>query len=88
MALKSTQRLSEMSTANLPGGRRQPARKADNLTAICEPIVYKMWQPERPTTLWTATACYRDSFTSFLYIVYSIFGYLTMLSIAEIIYVV
>jgi hypothetical protein len=38
MALGSTQPLKEMSTRNLPGGKRRPARKAD-LTAICEPIV-------------------------------------------------
>jgi hypothetical protein len=31
-----------MSTRNLPGGKRRPARKADNLTAIYELIVYKM----------------------------------------------
>jgi hypothetical protein len=39
MALGSTQLLTEMSTRNLPGGKGRPARKADNLTAICEPIV-------------------------------------------------
>jgi hypothetical protein len=39
MALGSTQPLTEMSTRNLPEGKGQPARKADNLTAICEPIV-------------------------------------------------
>jgi hypothetical protein len=39
MALGSTQPLTEMSTRNLPGGKRRPARKADNLTAICEPTV-------------------------------------------------
>jgi hypothetical protein len=38
-------------------------RKADNLTAICEPIVYKMWEPRRLTTLWASTACYKDRFT-------------------------
>jgi hypothetical protein len=43
MALGSTQPLTEMSTRNLPEGKRRPASKADNLTAICEPIVYKMW---------------------------------------------
>jgi hypothetical protein len=42
------------------GGR--PARKTDNLTAICETIVLKMWEPRRLTTLWASTACYRDSF--------------------------
>jgi hypothetical protein len=38
-ALGSTQLLTEMSTRNLPGVKGQPARKANNLTAICEPIV-------------------------------------------------
>jgi hypothetical protein len=39
MALGSTQPLTEMSTRNLTGGKGQPACKADNFTAICEPIV-------------------------------------------------
>jgi hypothetical protein len=43
MALGSSQPLTEMSTRNLPGGKERPAHMADNLTAICEPIVYKMW---------------------------------------------
>jgi hypothetical protein len=38
MALGSTQPLREMSTRNLPSGKEQRARKADNLTAIYEPI--------------------------------------------------
>jgi hypothetical protein len=38
-ALESTQPLTEMSTRNIPGGKGRPARKADNLTAICEPII-------------------------------------------------
>jgi hypothetical protein len=41
MTLGSTQPLTEMSTRNLPGGKGRPARKADNLTVICEPIVYR-----------------------------------------------
>jgi hypothetical protein len=36
MALGSTQPLTEISTRTLRGGK---ARKADNLTPICEPIV-------------------------------------------------
>jgi hypothetical protein len=36
MALGSTQPLTEMSIRSLPGGKKQPAHKADNLTAICE----------------------------------------------------
>jgi hypothetical protein len=63
MALRSTLHLREMSTMILPGSKGRPARKTDNLTAICEPIVYKMWQPRRLTTLWASTACYRDRFT-------------------------
>jgi hypothetical protein len=39
MALGSTQPLTEMSTRNLPGGKVRPVCKADNLTAIYEPIV-------------------------------------------------
>jgi hypothetical protein len=39
MALGSTQPLTEMSIRNLPWGEKRPARRADNLTAICEPIV-------------------------------------------------
>jgi hypothetical protein len=41
MALGSTQPLTEMRTRNLPGGKGWPTHKGDNLTAICEPIVYK-----------------------------------------------
>jgi hypothetical protein len=38
-ALGSIQPLIEMSTKNLHGGKGRPVRKADNLTAICKPIV-------------------------------------------------
>jgi hypothetical protein len=37
--LGSTQPLTEMNTRNLPGGKVWLARKAENLTAFCEPIV-------------------------------------------------
>jgi hypothetical protein len=39
MALGSTQPLTKMSTRKLPGGKKCPARRADNLAAICEPNV-------------------------------------------------
>jgi hypothetical protein len=39
MAAESTQPVTEMSTSDLPGSKGRPACKADNLTAICEPIV-------------------------------------------------
>jgi hypothetical protein len=61
MALGSTQPLTEMNTRNRFGGKGRPARKADNLTAICELTVYKLWEPRRLTTLWASTACYKDS---------------------------
>jgi hypothetical protein len=35
ISLGSTNPLTEMSTRNLPGLKRRPACKADNLTAIC-----------------------------------------------------
>jgi hypothetical protein len=66
MVLGSTQSVAETSTRNLPESKGQPTRKADNLTAICEPIIYrKTWEPRRLTTLWASTVCYRDSFTFF-----------------------
>jgi hypothetical protein len=63
LAQGSTQPIIEMSTRNRPGGKGRPVHKADDLTAICEKIVYKMWQPQRLTTLWVSMICYRDSFT-------------------------
>jgi hypothetical protein len=39
IALKSIQPLIEMSNSNIPGGKERPARKADNLSIICEPVV-------------------------------------------------
>jgi hypothetical protein len=35
MAMGSTQPQTEVSTKNFPGGKKRPARRADNLTAIC-----------------------------------------------------
>jgi hypothetical protein len=39
MALVSTEPLVLVVTRSLSGGKGRPARKADNLTAICEPTV-------------------------------------------------
>jgi hypothetical protein len=48
-------------------------RKAD-FTAIWKPTVYEMWDPQRLTTLWVSTTCYRDSFT-FTLLFTSIYSY-------------
>jgi hypothetical protein len=58
MALGSTQPLREISTRNLPGVKGWPAHKADNLTAVCEPICLEnvgastsqLYGPPRPVT--------------------------------------
>jgi hypothetical protein len=42
MVLGLAQTLTEISTRNLLGGKRRPAHKANNLTAICEPSLWKM----------------------------------------------
>jgi hypothetical protein len=39
VALGSPQLPKEMSTRNFPAGKGWPARMADNLTDICEPII-------------------------------------------------
>jgi hypothetical protein len=61
MALGTTQPLTEMSTRNFPVGKRRAALKAEDLTAICEPIFWKMWELRRLTNLGASTASYRDS---------------------------
>jgi hypothetical protein len=42
MALGSCKPVTEISIRNIPGGKGRPAPNADNLTVICEPIVWKM----------------------------------------------
>jgi hypothetical protein len=44
------------------GSRARPVRRADNLTAICDPIVGTTWDPRHLTTLQASTAYYGDSF--------------------------
>jgi hypothetical protein len=53
MALESTQPL----TRNFPGGKGRPALMADNLDAIYEPNVWKMWESQPLETLRASTAC-------------------------------
>jgi hypothetical protein len=38
------------------------ARKADDLSAMCELLVCEMLEPRRLTVLWASTTCYRDNF--------------------------
>jgi hypothetical protein len=45
------------------GKRAWPECKADNLTAICKPIVYTMWDLHPPTTLQASTTFYGNNFT-------------------------
>jgi hypothetical protein len=63
-ALGSTHPPTETSTRNLPGGQRaagawgwQPYRH------LWADFLDKMWEPQRLTTLWAFTDCYRGSFT-------------------------
>jgi hypothetical protein len=69
MALGATQPLTEMSIRNLPGGKGRPAREADNLATIYEPIVWKMWKPRHLTNLSASTACYRDKNYAVIYVI-------------------
>jgi hypothetical protein len=61
MALGSTQPLAKMSTRNFLAGKGRPEPKADNFTAICEPIFKTVWEPRHLTTQRVSMACYRDS---------------------------
>jgi hypothetical protein len=50
VALGSTQPLTGMSAAYLPGGKGRPVRKDYNLRAICEPTVSQPYGSRRPVT--------------------------------------
>jgi hypothetical protein len=56
IALRSTQPLIKMSTRNLPGGKKRPARRADNLAAIYEPMSENV-EPQPLASLKASTAC-------------------------------
>jgi hypothetical protein len=60
-----TQPLTEMRNINRKimylGSRVRPVCRADNLTAICEPVVYSMQDSEQLTTLEATMASYEDS---------------------------
>jgi hypothetical protein len=59
MALRFTQPLTEMSSRSRKMFLRssaRPVRKADNLAAICEPIIYKMWNIDVSQPYWSPRA--------------------------------
>jgi hypothetical protein len=58
MVLDSIQPLREMSIGNLPGGKRRSAGKADNLTAICERILW--WARKVRYICWEFLDEFRD----------------------------
>jgi hypothetical protein len=80
MALGSTQPLTEISTRNLPRGKRRPARKDDNFTAIYAQIVSEMWEPRRLTFIWASTASYEDGFSFYKIHIYLLLVFLIFLS--------
>jgi hypothetical protein len=49
----------KVSIGNLSGHKDRLARKNNKLAANYDPIVWKMWEPRRLTTLWASTACYK-----------------------------
>jgi hypothetical protein len=57
MALGSTYPLTEMNIRNLPGGKRGPARRADNLASFLIAECLKMWEPQPLATPRASTAC-------------------------------
>jgi hypothetical protein len=52
------------------GSKVRWVRRADNLTAVCEPIVYTMYDLQHLRTLQAYTACYRDSFSYILHVLH------------------
>jgi hypothetical protein len=62
MAMASIQPLTEMIAKNISRVKGWSARKPDNLAAIYEPYLENLatWSLK---TVWTSTACYRNSCT-------------------------
>jgi hypothetical protein len=50
MAMGLTQPLREVPGIFL-GGKTRPVPKAEDLAAICEPVIWIMWDPQHLTTL-------------------------------------
>jgi hypothetical protein len=58
--LVATQSLTEMSIRKLSGSKRWPACVAEDLTAICDRIFHKVWEPRVSQPYEPSTAYYRD----------------------------
>jgi hypothetical protein len=72
LTFQPTLPLTEMSTRNLPEGEGWPGRKADNLTAICEPSLDRMGV-SKSTALQTSRAsftCFSRCITEFRNVLY------------------
>ena len=65
IALGSTQPLTEISTKNIPGGKRRPAHRADNLDTCAD--CFEIWEPQPPRTLRACPGLCRDYFTFLQY---------------------
>jgi hypothetical protein len=63
MTLGSTQTL----TGIFLGGKGWPGIRLTIPPPSVSPLSRKMWEPRRLTILWASTACYRDSFTFYVY---------------------
>jgi hypothetical protein len=51
----------------VPGIFLGPGCRADNLAAICQPIVWKMWEPQPLAILRASTACRGITLTFYVY---------------------
>jgi hypothetical protein len=67
MPLRTTQPLIEMTVRCLPGDRGMLELKADNLTAVCELTLWKMWESRRLATQLASKGSYRDTFIFFTF---------------------
>jgi hypothetical protein len=45
------------------GSRARLVRRADNLTTICEPVLWTVWDPQHLMTQYAPMASYGDSLT-------------------------
>jgi hypothetical protein len=66
--------------------RARLVRKADNLTAICEPTIWTMWDSRHFTNLQASTACYDHSLTFYVKVVSMLRVHVYFFCVADITY--